>query len=106
MQNVLDRRTRSQDLTASLVVLLVALPLCMGVAIASGMPPAAGIMTGIVGGTMVGVLSSSQIGVFFRQDSKIPALNQLKVSLPQAKPSRLGRMFKRDEFFHECLCRS
>src|SRR5687768_10940690 len=37
------------DLPASLVVFLVALPLCMGVALASGMPPSAGIVTGIIG---------------------------------------------------------
>jgi Sulfate permease family len=38
-------RLRKQDVSASLVVLLVALPLCMGVAIASGMPPSAGLIT-------------------------------------------------------------
>ncbi|VFT42608.1 putative sulfate transporter [Pseudomonas aeruginosa] len=44
------RDTLPRDLMASVVVFLVALPLCMGIAIASGMPPAKGLLTGIVGG--------------------------------------------------------
>ncbi|MBA4165221.1 MAG: SulP family inorganic anion transporter, partial [Erythrobacter sp.] len=39
-----------RDFLASIVVFLVALPLCMGIAIASGAPPALGLITGIVGG--------------------------------------------------------
>ncbi|MCZ7253158.1 SulP family inorganic anion transporter, partial [Salmonella enterica] len=39
-----------RELLASVVVFLVALPLCMGIAIASGMPPAKGLITGIIGG--------------------------------------------------------
>lgn len=46
-----------RDLLASVVVFLVALPLCMGIAIASGMPPAAGLITGIIGGLVVGFLA-------------------------------------------------
>jgi MFS superfamily sulfate permease-like transporter len=53
----------AQDISASLVVFLVALPLCMGVAIASGMPPSAGLITGIVGGIFVGVISGSPLQV-------------------------------------------
>ena len=52
-----------QDLLASVVVFLVALPLCMGVAIASGMPPTAGIITGIIGGLVVGGISGSPLQV-------------------------------------------
>ncbi len=56
-------RLGKQDLAASVVVLLVALPLCMGVAIASGMPPSAGIITGIVGGLLVGGFTGSPLQV-------------------------------------------
>lgn len=51
------------DLPASLVVFLVALPLCMGVAVASGVPPALGLVTGIVGGIVVGALAGSPLQV-------------------------------------------
>ena len=52
-----------QDLLASIVVFLVALPLCMGVAIASGVPPALGLITGIIGGLVVGAISGSPLQV-------------------------------------------
>src|SRR5215471_14557074 len=52
-----------QDALSSVVVFLVALPLCMGVAIASGAPPAAGLITGIIGGIVVGALSGSPLQV-------------------------------------------
>ncbi|MFN4121985.1 MAG: SulP family inorganic anion transporter [Flavobacteriales bacterium] len=51
------------DLPASLVVFLVALPLCLGIAIASGADPFAGIISGIIGGVVVGLLSGSQLSV-------------------------------------------
>jgi MFS superfamily sulfate permease-like transporter len=51
------------DLLASIVVFLVALPLCMGIAIASGAPPAAGLITGIVGGLLVGMISGAPLQV-------------------------------------------
>lgn len=51
------------DLLASVVVFLVALPLCMGVAIASGAPPAAGLITGIVGGLLVGAISGCPLQI-------------------------------------------
>lgn len=51
------------DLPASIVVFLVALPLCLGIALASGAPLFSGIIAGIVGGTVVALLSGSPLGV-------------------------------------------
>ncbi|MEA1784875.1 SulP family inorganic anion transporter [Arenibacter sp. GZD96] len=51
------------DLRASLVVFLVALPLCLGIALASGAPLFSGIISGVVGGIVVGFLSNSQLSV-------------------------------------------
>lgn len=51
------------DFPASIIVFLVALPLCMGIAIASGAPPATGLITGIVGGLVVGFLAGSPLQV-------------------------------------------
>ncbi|MFO0817372.1 MAG: SulP family inorganic anion transporter [Pirellulales bacterium] len=52
-----------QDLLASIVVFLVAVPLCMGIALASGVPVAAGLITGIVGGLLVGTFAGSPLQV-------------------------------------------
>lgn len=52
-----------RDFLASLVVFLVALPLCVGVAVASGVPAELGLVTGIVGGIVVGLLPGSSIQV-------------------------------------------
>ncbi len=51
------------DLPASVVVFLVALPLCLGIAVASGAPPLAGLITGIVGGIVVAWVSGSPSAV-------------------------------------------
>ena len=51
------------DLSASLVVFLVALPLCLGIAVASNAPPISGIIAGVVGGIVIGLLSKSNISV-------------------------------------------
>ena len=52
-----------QDLPASVVVFLVALPLCLGIALASGAPPITGLIAGVIGGVLVGATSGSQLGV-------------------------------------------
>ncbi|WP_062649022.1 SulP family inorganic anion transporter [Streptomyces maremycinicus] len=52
-----------QDFAASLVVFLVALPLCVGVAVASGVPAELGLVTGIVGGVVTGLLRGSSLQV-------------------------------------------
>ncbi len=51
------------DFASGLVVFLVALPLCLGIAMASGAPLFSGIITGIVGGIVVGYLSTSHLSV-------------------------------------------
>lgn len=53
----------SDDLAASIVVFFVAVPLCLGIALASGAPLFAGIIAGIVGGIVVGSVSASPLGV-------------------------------------------
>jgi len=58
-----SRDVLSRDLLSSVVVFLVALPLCLGIAIASGVPPALGLISGIVGGLVVGVLAGSPLQV-------------------------------------------
>lgn len=55
--------TLPRDLSAGLVVFLVALPLCLGVAMASNAPLFAGLLAGIVGGVLVGLLSGSHTSV-------------------------------------------
>jgi MFS superfamily sulfate permease-like transporter len=56
-------KSLGSDLLASLVVFLVALPLCMGISIASGADVAAGLVTGIVGGLVVGFFSGAPLQV-------------------------------------------
>ncbi len=51
------------DLPASIIVFFVALPLCLGIALASGAPLFSGIIAGIVGGIIVGAASGSSLGV-------------------------------------------
>jgi SulP family sulfate permease len=51
------------DLPASIVVFFVALPLCLGIALASGAPLFSGVIAGIVGGIVVGMASGSPLGV-------------------------------------------
>lgn len=51
------RASIGADALASVVVFLVAPPLCMGAAVASGLPPTAGLITGIIGGIVVSALA-------------------------------------------------
>lgn len=51
------------DIPASIVVFLVAMPLCLGIAMASGAPLFSGLISGIIGGIVVGALSGSPLGV-------------------------------------------
>ncbi|BDD02952.1 membrane protein [Aureibacter tunicatorum] len=51
------------DIPAGVIVFLVAMPLCLGMALASGAPLFSGIIAGIIGGIVVGALSGSQVGV-------------------------------------------
>jgi MFS superfamily sulfate permease-like transporter len=56
-------KTIKNDMPASIVVFFVALPLCLGIALASGAPLFSGLIAGIVGGVVVGSLSGSKVGV-------------------------------------------
>lgn len=53
----------NKDIPASIVVFFVAIPLCLGIALASGAPLFSGLIAGIIGGIIVGAISGSQIGV-------------------------------------------
>lgn len=61
--NVWALSTLPKDLTAGLVVFLVALPLCMGVAVASNASPISGLIAGVIGGIVVGLISGSHTSV-------------------------------------------
>jgi carbonic anhydrase len=56
-------QTIKRDLLSSVVVTLVAIPLCLGIALACGVPLFSGILSGIIGGIVVGILSESQLSV-------------------------------------------
>ena len=56
-------KTWKQDVPAGLVVFLVAVPLCLGIALASEAPAFSGLIAGIIGGVIVGFISGSAIGV-------------------------------------------
>lgn len=62
-QQSFSSSTITRDLTAGMVVFLVALPLCLGIALAANAPLISGVLTGIVGGILVGLLSGSQTSV-------------------------------------------
>jgi len=52
-----------RDLPAGLVVFLVALPLCLGIALASGAPAFSGIIAGVIGGLVISFFSGSELSV-------------------------------------------
>lgn len=56
-------KTLKSDFPASIVVFFVALPLCLGIALASGAPLLSGLIAGVIGGIVVGALSGSNLGV-------------------------------------------
>lgn len=103
-------RYLARDLTASIVVFLVAMPLCMGIAIASGVPPEKGLVTGIIGGIVVGLLAGSPLQVSgpaaglavivfeFVRDNGLTALGPVLVLAGAlqfvAGVARLGGMFR------------
>jgi MFS superfamily sulfate permease-like transporter len=60
---VFSIKTLGADIPASIVVFLVALPLCLGIALASNAPLFSGIISGIIGGIIIGSLSGSQLSV-------------------------------------------
>jgi len=98
----------ARDFTASIVVFLVAMPLCMGIAIASGVPPEKGLVTGIIGGLVVGALAGSPLQVSgpaaglavivfeFVRDHGLSALGPMLAGAIQfvAGVARLGGLFR------------
>ncbi|QDU58982.1 bifunctional SulP family inorganic anion transporter/carbonic anhydrase [Aeoliella mucimassa] len=63
LYSISDPKTLPADLSSGLVVFLVALPLCLGIALASDAPPFAGLLAGTLGGLVVGGLSGSHTSV-------------------------------------------
>lgn len=63
MNEKYDKNLFLKDLLSSTVVFLVALPLCMGIALASGVPPIVGLLSGIIGGVIIGIFTGSPLQV-------------------------------------------
>lgn len=60
---MINTKNLKTDLPSGLVVFLVALPLCLGISLASGAPFFSGLISGIIGGIVIGSLSSSRLSV-------------------------------------------
>jgi carbonic anhydrase len=60
---IYQKRNLKFDFFAAIVVFLIAIPLCLGIALASGAPLFSGILSGIIGGIIVGILSGSSISI-------------------------------------------
>ena len=82
------------DLPASIVVFFVALPLSLGIALASGAPLFSGLIAGIIGGIIVGGLSGSKIGV------SGPAAGLAAIVL-----TAIGTLGSYENFFSSCCFR-
>ena len=63
MKNIEFNKNLKNDFPASVVVFFVAIPLCLGIALASGAPLFSGLIAGIIGGIVVGLISGSEVGV-------------------------------------------
>ncbi|MFA6303918.1 MAG: SulP family inorganic anion transporter, partial [Legionella sp.] len=60
---VYNKRFLKFDFMAAIVGFLVAIPLCLGISLASGVPLFTGLLSGIIGGIVVGALSGSQVSI-------------------------------------------
>lgn len=78
------------DVLSSIIVFLVALPLCLGIAKACGLPPAVGLLTGIVGGLFVGTFSGSPLQVSGPAAGLIVLVAGLVAQYPGQEQAALG----------------